>query len=84
MPVALSTAPVVIGVGDGDAPLEDVPDLLARALVMPVDWPATLRRVRDRGVARGLEVGPGRTLANVAEHTPILPVAALADRAEAR
>lgn len=77
--IVLSTAPVVVGPGPDDGGTDAVPDLLARALVMPVDWPAALRRVGDRGVASAIDVGPGRTLANVAEHTQILSFSALAD-----
>lgn len=50
---------------------------LSRALVLPVDWPATLEASATAGATRGVDVGPGRTLFNLARFAPVLPFAAL-------
>lgn len=76
IPVQLSTAPTLV---EGPEGLAALPELLSRALVLPVDWVRTLHLLRDRGVAEAVDVGPGRTLANLADHTPVLPFTALAD-----
>jgi len=52
----------------------EVADVLSQALVRPVRWPDALQRAHDDlGVTRGLDAGPGLTLATIAKHTPILP-----------
>lgn len=50
---------------------------LARALVLPVDWPSTLAAAAAAGATHGLDVGPGRTLVNLARFAPVLPFDAL-------
>ncbi len=50
---------------------------LARALVLPVDWPATLAAAVALGARRGLDVGPGRTLHNLAGFLDTVPFDAL-------
>ena len=79
VPVALSTAPVVVGPEPEDRGPDDLPELLARALVLPVAWERTLEVLRSRGARAAVDVGPGRTLANLAAHLPVLPFRALVD-----
>jgi [acyl-carrier-protein] S-malonyltransferase len=66
-------------------PFEDVRSELAAALVRPVRWRETLNALRDRGVERFVEVGPGKVLKGLVRRT--LPDAeasllATADKAE--
>jgi [acyl-carrier-protein] S-malonyltransferase len=48
----------------GSSPL-DLPQRLARSLVMLVDWPNTLSRLAALGVTSGIDVGPGTTLSRI-------------------
>lgn len=41
-------------------------ELLVRQLTSPVRWAATMRRMRDLGAERWLELGPGKVLAGLA------------------
>lgn len=45
---------------------------LGRALVLPVRWEATMAAVAALGVDRIVDAGPGRTLVNLARHTPTI------------
>ena len=51
-------------------------DGIARSLVDPVDWPATVAAARRRGVDRALEAGPGDTLSRLARFAPELAIVA--------
>jgi malonyl CoA-acyl carrier protein transacylase len=51
------------------APFDDIPRRLAEALTMPVRWRETMLALRDRGVERFVEVGPGRVLTGLAKRT---------------
>lgn len=75
VPVVMSTSTAVIDAGNVAA----APSLLGEALVRPVDWVRTMGALRDRGVALAVDAGPGRTLANLADHTPVVPFTALDD-----
>jgi len=62
------------------ATLTEVDDLvpaLARALVLPVRWIDTMDAVAALGVDAVVDAGPGRTLVNLARHTPLLPTEGL-------
>jgi malonyl CoA-acyl carrier protein transacylase len=50
-------------------PFEDVRAELAAALVRPVHWRETLQALRDRGVERFVEVGPGKVLKGLVRRT---------------
>jgi [acyl-carrier-protein] S-malonyltransferase len=47
----------------------DVRDSLAASLVSPIRWTAVLARLRDLGVTRYLDVGPGKVLAGLVRRT---------------
>ncbi|MEK8027005.1 hypothetical protein [Pseudaquabacterium rugosum] len=49
-------------------------DALARQLVQPIDWPACMDAIAERGVRAVLELGPGRTLSTLwRERHPHIP-----------
>jgi [acyl-carrier-protein] S-malonyltransferase len=50
-------------------PFEDIRAELAAALVRPVHWRETLHALRDRGVGRFVEVGPGKVLKGLVRRT---------------
>jgi [acyl-carrier-protein] S-malonyltransferase len=50
-------------------PFDDVRGELAEALVRPVRWRETLLALRDRGVERFVEVGPGKVLKGLVRRT---------------
>ncbi len=50
-------------------PFEDIRSELAAALVRPVHWRDTLHALRDRGVERFVEVGPGKVLKGLVRRT---------------
>ena len=50
-------------------PFEDVRSELAAALVRPVHWRVTLHALRDRGVERFVDVGPGKVLKGLVRRT---------------
>jgi malonyl CoA-acyl carrier protein transacylase len=50
-------------------PFTDVREELTSALVQPVRWRETLIALRDRGVERFVEVGPGRVLKGLVRRT---------------
>jgi len=73
VPVVSSTALRPIERGD------EVAGVLARSLVLPVRWLDALRAAQDAGITELVDVGPGQTLSRLANHDPILPVAAARD-----
>ena len=56
---------------------DDLVTALARALVLPVRWTATVEALAAVPVDRFVDAGPGRTLVNLARHTPSLPAEGL-------
>jgi [acyl-carrier-protein] S-malonyltransferase len=49
---------------------EELPDLLARSLVLPVDWPAALATLATLGIETTTDIGPGDSLTRLAKHVP--------------
>jgi [acyl-carrier-protein] S-malonyltransferase len=59
-----------------------IKDALVRQAAAPVRWVETIRRMRDMGVTRILECGPGKVLAGLTKRiSPDIESFALADRA---
>jgi [acyl-carrier-protein] S-malonyltransferase len=56
---------------------EEIRAWLPRALVLPVRWLDALAVLVSLGVQEVLDVGPGRTLHNLARHDPVLPFEAV-------
>jgi [acyl-carrier-protein] S-malonyltransferase len=48
---------------------DDARDALAASLTSPIRWTAVLRRLRELGVTRYLDVGPGKVLAGLVRRT---------------
>jgi [acyl-carrier-protein] S-malonyltransferase len=48
---------------------EDIRDALAASLTSPIRWTAVLGRLRELGVTRYLDVGPGKVLAGLVRRT---------------
>lgn len=48
---------------------DDVRDTLAASLVNPIRWTAVLGRLRELGITRYLDVGPGKVLAGLVRRT---------------
>jgi [acyl-carrier-protein] S-malonyltransferase len=44
---------------------DEIRDALIAQLVMPVRWTETIRGMREQGMARGVEIGPGKVLAGL-------------------
>lgn len=59
--------PVLTAVTAG--PFDDIPLRLAQALTRPVRWRETMLALREHGVERFVEVGPGRVLMGLAKRT---------------
>jgi [acyl-carrier-protein] S-malonyltransferase len=51
---------------------EDFRPLLVQALVLPVRWHEALCVVRERGIERGWDAGPGETLAKLGRRTKLV------------
>lgn len=56
---------------------EDLVEALARALVLPVRWLDALHGAVAAGAVEAVDVGPSRTLANLARFSPVLPFRSL-------
>lgn len=54
--------------------VDDLVEGLTRALVLPVDWPATVAAAVSLGVDRAIEGGPGDTLSRLARFAPGLAI----------
>jgi [acyl-carrier-protein] S-malonyltransferase len=81
------TAPQVPVVSSVDAarldPTADLRALLRRQVTAPVRWEATMRVLADVGASRGVEVGPGRTLATLAKRiVPAFPMSTFGEAKE--
>jgi malonyl CoA-acyl carrier protein transacylase len=64
-----SPAVPVVSSTSADFFRDDVRDSLAASLVSPIRWTAVLARLRDLGVTRYLDVGPGKVLAGLVRRT---------------
>lgn len=51
----------------------DLIDVLVRSLVLPVDWPATIRATVAAGAVTAVDAGPGDTLVRLSRFLPELP-----------
>lgn len=60
--------------------VEDVVEALARSLVLPVRWERAVSATLAVGADGLVDVGPGQTLANLADHHPGLRTEAAIDR----
>jgi [acyl-carrier-protein] S-malonyltransferase len=60
-PVVSSTTAEIFG--------DDVRDALAASLISPIRWTGVLGRLRELGVTRYLDVGPGKVLAGLVRRT---------------
>lgn len=56
--------------------VDELVDGLTRALVLPVDWPATVAAAAALGCDRAIEAGPGDTLGRLARFAPELAIVA--------
>jgi [acyl-carrier-protein] S-malonyltransferase len=63
-----SEAPVVSST-TADLFPEDPRDSLAASLTSPIRWTAVTRKLRDLGVTRFLDIGPGKVLAGLVRRT---------------
>jgi malonyl CoA-acyl carrier protein transacylase len=71
IPVVLSTT------GRAAKTAADLVEGLARALVLPVRWPAAVRALRALGAPAAYDAGPGDTLRRLARFTPDVSFRAL-------
>lgn len=71
VPVVLSTKAAAV------TRAEELPDALARSLMLPVRWPAAIAALRALGVARAFDAGPGEALTRLAKHEPAVAFQAL-------
>jgi [acyl-carrier-protein] S-malonyltransferase len=81
---ALPRIPVVSSVDGGKLPVgTDLAALLVRQVTAPVRWEAAMQALATQGAARGVEVGPGRTLTALAKRiVPDFPMSACGEAKE--
>src|SRR5699024_6273264 len=60
--------------------IENVKDLLVRHLVEPVRWQETIDYFVDQGVTKIIQIGPGKTLANLLKREPNAPETLVVDK----
>lgn len=70
MPLVCATAGRTVMTGD------DLVEVLARSLVLPVDWPAAVAATVALGAGSIVDAGPGDTIARLGRHLRALPVIA--------
>lgn len=60
--------------------VETIDDLLVRHLVEPVRWQETIDYLVDKGVTKIIQIGPGKTLANLLKREPNAPETLVIDK----
>ncbi len=51
--------------GDYAEKTDEIKEMLARQLSNPIQWEASIRRMKDNGITTFVEVGPGKVLAKL-------------------
>lgn len=62
--------------------VDKLKDLLVRHLVEPVQWEATIQYMINHGVTKVIQIGPGKTLANLLKREPNAPEALVIDKVD--
>lgn len=62
--------------------LDETNDLLVRHLMEPVRWHETIEYLVDQGVTKIIQIGPGKTLANLLKREPNAPETLVIDKVD--
>lgn len=62
--------------------VDGIKDLLVRHLVEPVRWQETIEYMVDHGITKIIQIGPGKTLANLLKREPNAPETLVIDKVD--